>query len=271
MLAERMTESEQTEYENRKQQIHQGIENWVRVSADLLAIRDKRLYREQYKTFEECCRDEFNIGKEYAYRLIEAAQVMGELESPGTETEKCRAQTIVNKESAPKCTMYTPPADQKPAPPNVSQARALAKAPPGERKQKWKEAQETAPKDKTGKPKVTAAHVRRVVEQEAAPKPTNGEASAPVPEWQAVATDVDGLISELRAFSRNMRRAFKVEGQTITRAAADRYTWSGTIGAVNELVRYLEEGKPVGQDRGGIVTASDEKKRLSIAAGRKSA
>jgi hypothetical protein len=256
MLAERLSDGERQILVALEGTIKTHLQSFVDVGTALLRIRDERLYREKSETFEAYCQAEWGFGKSHSYRLIEAAATVKELSSPiGDKCEDGEHSSPLGDKSGTVATERV--------------AREVAKAPPEKRAEVVKKAAETAPKDKAGKPKVTAAHVRRVVEQEAAPKASNGE--APVPEWQAVATDVDGLVTELRAFSRNMRRAFKVEGQTITRAAAERYTWSGTIGAVNELVRYLEEGKPVGQDRGGIVTASDEKKRAALAQGRKSA
>jgi hypothetical protein len=54
-------------------------------------------------------------------------------------------------------------APKTPILPNEGVARAVAAAAPkGERAEVWKEAVETAPKDATGKPKVTAKHVQKV-------------------------------------------------------------------------------------------------------------
>jgi hypothetical protein len=91
----------------------------------------------------------------------------------------------------------------------------------------------------------------------------------PLPDWHQVAGAVDGMIGILRGVARDMRKAFAIEADTITRKAAQRYTRSGTVGAVNALIRYLEENKPVGEDAKGIITAADEAKRQALAKGRK--
>jgi len=45
----------------------------------LVEIRDSRLYREDYETFEEHCRDRWNIDRTYAHRIIGAASVVNNL------------------------------------------------------------------------------------------------------------------------------------------------------------------------------------------------
>ncbi len=46
----------------------------------LVEIRDSRLYRESYATFEEYCRDRWEIHRRHAYRLIDSATVVKQLE-----------------------------------------------------------------------------------------------------------------------------------------------------------------------------------------------
>jgi len=41
----------------------------------LRVVRDKRLYRQEYLTFEDYCVRKWGWGKSYGYRLIEAAQI----------------------------------------------------------------------------------------------------------------------------------------------------------------------------------------------------
>ncbi len=49
----------------------------------LTLIRDCRLYRADYKTFEAYCRLKWQFGKAYAYRLISAAEVVAHLSTIG--------------------------------------------------------------------------------------------------------------------------------------------------------------------------------------------
>ena len=52
----------------------------------LAKIRDSRLYRETHETFESYCRDRWDMGKAYAYRLIDSAQVQEVLSPMGDIT-----------------------------------------------------------------------------------------------------------------------------------------------------------------------------------------
>jgi len=89
----------------------------------LLAIRESKLYRQEYGTFEEYCQDRWNLSRPRAYQLIDAAAIAG------------RLSTIV---------------DILPA--TESQARPLTQLEPEEQAVAWQQAVETAPNGK-----VTAA------------------------------------------------------------------------------------------------------------------
>jgi hypothetical protein len=58
-----------------------------------------------------------------------------------------------------------------------------------------------------------------------------------------------------------MRKCYGAQAKgsekTLTKPGAARYTWTGTVGSVNELIRYLESNIPVGEKGGQIVTAHD--------------
>ncbi|GAA2107541.1 hypothetical protein [Streptomyces synnematoformans] len=105
--------------------IERGLATFVDVGTALLAIRDQRLYRAEYATFEDYCRDRWGMGRDYADRMITAASVV---------------PTIVSK--------------GLPAPANEGQARELARTPEGQRAEVWRETVERT----GGKP--TAAAVR---------------------------------------------------------------------------------------------------------------
>jgi hypothetical protein len=46
----------------------------------LVEIRDSRLYREQFETFEDYCRDRWEFGRTYAHYTIEASKVVKHLD-----------------------------------------------------------------------------------------------------------------------------------------------------------------------------------------------
>lgn len=114
-----------------------GLTTFVQVGQALAEIRESRLYREKYATFEEYCQAKFQMNRTYAHRMIEAATVVGNLLPIGNTAE------------API-----------PAPTNESQARPLASLEPEQQREAWKEATTTAPKGK-----VTAEHVTETVKR----------------------------------------------------------------------------------------------------------
>lgn len=82
-----------------------------------MQIRDNRLYREIYGTFEEYCKEKWNISRPRAYQLIKGAEVQENL------------STIVDIK-------------------NEAQTRPLTKLPPDEQREVYQKAVETAPEGK---------------------------------------------------------------------------------------------------------------------------
>lgn len=113
--------------------IEKGLATFVEVGAELLAIRDERLYRETHGTFEDYCRERWNLSRKRAYDLTAAAEVTAEM-SPTGDT---------------------------PVPSSERVARELAplKSDPERVREAWSEAVEQHGT------KPTAAQVREVVEQ----------------------------------------------------------------------------------------------------------
>lgn len=112
--------------------IEQGLQTFYEVGSALAEIRDLRLYRAIYPTFEGYCRERWSMSKTHANRLIESNATIENLTPIGV----------------------------KPA--TESQARELAPLndQPELQRQVWQHVVENAPQGK-----VTAAYVREVVEQ----------------------------------------------------------------------------------------------------------
>ena len=110
--------------------IQKGKDTLVEVGTALAEIRQSRIYRATWKTFEDYCKDRWDMGRDYAERLIASAEVVSNL------------PTIVGK------------------PKNESQARPLAKLPAEQQPAAWERAQEKAKEE--GKP-VAARHVEAAV------------------------------------------------------------------------------------------------------------
>lgn len=128
-LAE-LTLAEQHDLAGLEQRIERGFAVFVDVGTALMEIRDRRLYRQQYSTFEEYCRVRWGLKRQRAYELMDAAGVVQNL------SENFRH-----------------------LPTRESHAAALAPLEPEVQRELWQRAVESAPNGK-----LTAAHVKQVVE-----------------------------------------------------------------------------------------------------------
>lgn len=139
ILENRMTEEtsltvlEASTLQQHEAVIQRGLKTFADVGNSLLAIRDGRLYRAKYPTFEAYCRERWGFNASRARQLIGAASVMDNLKS---------------------VTVVTLPA-------NEAQTRPLAQLPPAEQPEAWKAANNTA---KQAGRTVTAADVQAEVE-----------------------------------------------------------------------------------------------------------
>jgi hypothetical protein len=73
--------------------VETGLTVFVKVGNALLEIRDSRLYRQQFPTFEAYCKERWGLKQSRAYQLLDAAVVVGNLQSstivelPKTESQ----------------------------------------------------------------------------------------------------------------------------------------------------------------------------------------
>jgi len=125
--------SEQERLAELENTISKNFKAFYVVGCALAEIQVNRLYRQTHGTFEEYCRERFEIARRTAYRYIEASTVM---------------ENVTNWSQA-KC-----------FPANEAQVRPLIRLEPEKQVDAWKEAVETAPDGH-----VTAKHVSKVVRQ----------------------------------------------------------------------------------------------------------
>lgn len=111
--------------------IERGMQTFVEVGLALMEIRDDRLYRAEFGTFEEYCQERWGWGRNYINKLIASAEVVENL------------GTIVPK-----------------LPATESQARPLAALPPAQQREAWERVLETAPNGK-----ITAAIVTQAAKE----------------------------------------------------------------------------------------------------------
>ena len=139
-----------------EQVIEKGLHTFIDVGTALMAIRNSRLYRERYSSFDAYLRDRWpELGSRRAYQLMEAAQVVQN----------------VNHGSQNPGPHYLPK--------NEKQVRPLAKLPPEDQRSAWERAVETAPNGK-----VTGEHVQRVVDT-MKPRAIPAEVLFPAPQAHA--------------------------------------------------------------------------------------
>ena len=134
-----LTTTEKGELQRHEQVIERGLKTFVDVGSALMAIRDSRLYREKYSTFEDYCRERWGFTRQSANRYIGAAEA------------------VRNIEMEPIGSIL---------PQTESQARPLTSLPPEQQREAWQAAVETAPNGK-----ITARHVADTVEIFKNPKP----------------------------------------------------------------------------------------------------
>ena len=108
--------------------IERGIRSFVEVGSALRTIRDEDLYTDTHDTFEDYCRERWDMGRAHAYRQIDAAAMVETLSPIGDKV-----------------------------PTNEAQVRELVKAPEDKRVEVW----ETVVKE-SGEDNVTAKKVAEV-------------------------------------------------------------------------------------------------------------
>lgn len=136
--------------------IKTDIKAFMRVGAALATIRNERLYRSDFLSFEEYLAAKWDMKKRYAEYLVEANEVVEKLKEllPGTSVLGC---TIVHTESgAPSQSNI-----EDFLPKNEAQARALTQyiENPDKMLQVWTSALRTAPNGK-----ITAKHVEKAAD-----------------------------------------------------------------------------------------------------------
>ena len=61
--------------------VERGLNTFMEVGSALMEIRDNKLYLETHDTFEEYLRERWNLGRAYAHRIIQAAQIVNNMSS----------------------------------------------------------------------------------------------------------------------------------------------------------------------------------------------
>lgn len=129
-----LTKQESKRLKECEEAIERGLNTFYEVGNALAEIRDARLYRIAYATFEDYCQEKWGMSRRRGYELIAAAAVVDNVRNS--------AQTI---------------------PANEAQANELSKLDAIAQDAVWKIAVGTADKNGYDQPVVTAAHIKSVV------------------------------------------------------------------------------------------------------------
>jgi hypothetical protein len=132
-----LSDAEQAELLECEKTIHEGLTTFVEVGFALARIRDSKLYRAKFKTFDAYCSARWDMSARRALQLRDAAEVTAEL--------KLKQFAVL--------------------PANESQARPLTELPREQWGPAWEEIVGTAPAGR-----VTASHVTAVVQTRVGPK-----------------------------------------------------------------------------------------------------
>jgi hypothetical protein len=130
-----LSESEQKRLAELETAFAKVCKVWIDGALILLEIRDSKLYREQYGTFEKYCRERWQMSRRHANRLISASTVLENLGPIWSQSLKTCHQV----------------SDE---PLSESQLRPLTKLTPEQQKEAFQKAKETAPDGK-----LTAEHI----------------------------------------------------------------------------------------------------------------
>jgi histone H3/H4 len=79
LIEEALTSVESERLAALERDIEAGQRTFIKMGTALAEIRDNRLYKSQFKTFEEYCREKWNFSRAHAYRLIDAAEIAKKL------------------------------------------------------------------------------------------------------------------------------------------------------------------------------------------------
>jgi len=122
--------------------IERGLDTFVEVGQALASIRDGRLYRYRYRTFEDYVRERWKMSVRHAHRLVEGAEIAANLLPPPPAPD-----------NSSKVTNWSPPR-------NESQVRPLQGLPASGQQAVWQEAVKAAPAGQVTAREVKQARAR---------------------------------------------------------------------------------------------------------------
>lgn len=103
-MSEILTVADAAELADHEAAIERGLKTFIDVGLRLVAVRDKRLYRADYATFEDYCEGRWNFSDRRARQLIDAAGIVNALPTgtivPVTESQARELTGLAPDEAA---------------------------------------------------------------------------------------------------------------------------------------------------------------------------
>jgi hypothetical protein len=87
-----LSQEERTLYLELMAVVQKNWDSWIEMAEALAKIRDLRLYREEFASFEEFCKQRFGMTRSRAYQLIQSAEI---LEGLPPNVPKPRTEAVV--------------------------------------------------------------------------------------------------------------------------------------------------------------------------------
>ena len=217
-----LSESERGEFTRLDHIVKRGMHGFLAVGNALKEIRDHRLCREKYKTFEQYVARQHDLSRPRAYELIGASEVVQQLS--GSDLSANGRQKVL--------------------PVNVRQARPLLRLEDGQRAEVWAAVKERHKKDREP---ITARLVESVVaeicpkeraerskgKERQVPQPQAPEESTTQPrECPKITTE-----SQLEDFIKQLRQAARTSRHTGGQYAAKLVTPTGNLTVEIHLAR----------------------------------
>lgn len=78
-MSNQLTTTEQQQLIRCEETIEAGLKTFYEVGKALITIRDQKLYRSEYPTFQAYCQDRWSMGRNYADKKIHAAKMVDQI------------------------------------------------------------------------------------------------------------------------------------------------------------------------------------------------
>jgi len=197
-----LSKREWDRYNTLKEEIAEAISaSFYKVGKALAEINESGLYREEFKTFEQCCQSLFMMGRQRAYQLMGASSVYELLSTVVDKTKLGESDVFINV-----------------LPINEAQIRPLLRVPEEDRLLVWSKTVETA---KGGKP--SSGHVNSCV------KKYLGET------FKTKLTNNQAKVDNTRHISAELKKAFDLLTEQIRLAKDEEYKTSSRLTIVMSL------------------------------------